>query len=77
MEQKSVALLGLGTMGSGMATNLLKAGFSLTVYNRTRSKAEPFAAKGARVADSPADAAGGANIILSMLADDHASARRG
>ena len=43
MEKISVALLGLGTMGKGMAANLLKAGFPLAVYNRTASTAEPFA----------------------------------
>lgn len=73
MPNLSVALLGLGTMGSGMAANLLKAGFPLTVYNRTAAKAEPFAAQGARVAQTPAEAANGAQIILSMLADDPAS----
>jgi 3-hydroxyisobutyrate dehydrogenase len=73
MEKESVALLGLGTMGSGMAANLLKAGFPLAVYNRTRAKAEVFASQGARVADTPADAAEGAKVILSMLADDTAS----
>jgi 3-hydroxyisobutyrate dehydrogenase len=73
MEKLSVALLGLGTMGSGMAANLLKDGFTLTIYNRTRSKAEPFAAKGARIAPTPAEAASGAQVIISMLADDNAS----
>ncbi|MEO8737391.1 MAG: NAD(P)-dependent oxidoreductase [Edaphobacter sp.] len=69
----NVAILGLGTMGAGMASNLLKAGVPLTVYNRTQAKAQPFAGKGARIATSPADAARGASIILSMLADDAAS----
>jgi 3-hydroxyisobutyrate dehydrogenase len=69
----TVALLGLGTMGNGMATNLLKAGFPLTVWNRTASKAEPFAAGGARVASDPADAVRGAEVVIAMLADDHAS----
>jgi 3-hydroxyisobutyrate dehydrogenase len=73
MAQASVALLGLGTMGSGMAANILKAGIPLAVYNRTASKAEPFAAQGARIATSPADAARGAQIIIAMLADDAAS----
>lgn len=45
---KKIALLGLGTMGSGMGQNLLKAGFDLTVYNRTPSKADPLRSKGAR-----------------------------
>jgi 3-hydroxyisobutyrate dehydrogenase len=73
MTKQSVALLGLGTMGAGMAANLLKAGFPLAVYNRSREKAEAFAAQGARVAETPADAARGAGVILSMLADDGAS----
>jgi 3-hydroxyisobutyrate dehydrogenase len=60
-------------MGIGMAKNLLKAGFPLTVYNRTRSKAEPLADLGATIADTPKDAARDADVILSMLADDSAS----
>jgi 3-hydroxyisobutyrate dehydrogenase len=74
METKmKVALLGLGTMGSGMAQNLLKADFPLTVYNRTRAKAEALEAAGAVVAQSPAAAAHGATVVLAMLADDNAS----
>lgn len=72
METLSIALLGTGTMGGGMAANLLNAGFPLTVYNRTRAKAEPFAAQGARIADTPAAAVKGAQLILSMLSDDNA-----
>lgn len=71
--KQSVALLGLGTMGVGMAGNLLKADFPLVVWNRTAAKAQPLAAKGARVAASPADAVQGAQVIVSMLADDAAS----
>ena len=74
MDTKSpVALLGLGTMGHGMAMNLLKAGFPLTVWNRTRAKAEPLAQMGATVADSPARAAKNAAVVFAMLADDAAS----
>jgi len=73
MAKPLVALLGLGTMGSGMAKNLLKAGFPLTVYNRTASKAQPLAALGARVASSPAEAVAEAELVFSMLADDPAS----
>jgi 3-hydroxyisobutyrate dehydrogenase len=73
MEKISVALLGLGTMGKGMAANLLKAGFPLSVYNRTPATAEPFAAQGARIARTPAEAAKGTQLILSMLSDDDAS----
>ncbi len=68
-----IALLGLGTMGSGMAANLLKAGFPLAVYNRSAARATPFAEQGARVAATPADAARGAEVILSILSDDPAS----
>ena len=73
MEKTSVAILGLGTMGSGMAANLLKAGYPLTVYNRTAAKAETLAAQGARTARTPAEAAKDARVIVSMLADDAAS----
>ncbi len=73
IKATKVAILGLGTMGAGMASNLLKAGIPLTVYNRTGAKAQPFADKGARVATTPADAVKGASIVLSMLADDNAS----
>jgi len=60
-------------MGHGMARNLLKAGFALAVYNRTRSKAESLAAGGAVIANTPAEAAGGADVVISILADDNAS----
>ena len=68
-----VALLGLGTMGHGMAQNLLKAGFPLTVYNRTQAKAETLAAQGAAVARTPAEAAATADVVFAMLSDDDAS----
>jgi len=70
---ENVALLGLGTMGAGMAANLLKAGFSLSVYNRTASKARALADAGARFAETPADAARDASVVISMLSDDAAS----
>ena len=70
---ENVALLGLGTMGAGMAANLLKAGFSLTVYNRTAAKAQALVGAGAHFASTPAAAAKGASVIISMLADDAAS----
>lgn len=74
METKmKIALLGLGTMGRGMAGNLLKAGFPLTVYNRTRVKAEALGAQGATVAKTPAEAAAAADVVLAMLSDDDAS----
>jgi len=73
MSKQRVALLGIGTMGRGMAANLLKAGFPLTVYNRTRAKAEPLAAQGATIASTPAEAAKSADVVISILADDTAS----
>lgn len=60
-------------MGAGMAARLLSAGFPLSVYNRTREKALPFSAGGARVASSPREAAARAEIVISMVADDSAS----
>ena len=68
-----VALLGLGIMGGGMAQNLLKAGFPLSVYNRTAAKAESLAAQGARVAATPREAAQGADVVIAMVGDDRAS----
>ncbi|HKQ82793.1 MAG TPA: NAD(P)-dependent oxidoreductase [Steroidobacteraceae bacterium] len=74
MENKpKIALLGTGTMGHGMAVNLLKANFPLAVYNRTRTRAEDLAPQGASVAGSPAVAANGAAVVVAMLADDDAS----
>jgi 3-hydroxyisobutyrate dehydrogenase len=70
---ENVALLGLGTMGAGMAANLLKAGFSLSVYNRTAAKARALTDAGARFAATPAEAARDASVIISMLSDDAAS----
>ena len=54
-------------MGSGMARNLLSGGHQVTVHNRNRKKAEPLAAAGAHVADSPADACRGAEAVVTML----------
>jgi 3-hydroxyisobutyrate dehydrogenase len=68
-----VAFIGLGRMGHGMAGRYIDAGFTLTVWNRSRAKAEDLIARGARWAASPADAAVGADAILTMVADDKAS----
>lgn len=67
-----IAFLGLGNMGSHMARHLHAAGHNLTVWNRTSSKADDLKSKGATVASSPADAVKGAEIVVSMLADDFA-----
>lgn len=66
-----VGLIGLGHMGRGMALSLLKTGHEVTVYNRTRAKAEALAGDGAKVADEVADACRG-DAIITMLADDAA-----
>ena len=68
-----VTVLGLGIMGSGIAHNLLKAGYPLTIYNRTKEKATPLIAAGAQWADSPALAAQRADVVISVVGDDEAS----
>ena len=68
-----VAFIGLGRMGHGMAGRYLDAGFSLAVWNRSKAKAEDLIARGARWATSPADAADGADAVVTMVADDAAS----
>jgi 3-hydroxyisobutyrate dehydrogenase len=60
-------------MGSGMARNLLGAGFPLAVYNRTAEKAAPLVEAGARLARTPREAAAGAALVIAMVADDAAS----
>ncbi|MGB3633932.1 MAG: NAD(P)-dependent oxidoreductase [Rubrobacteraceae bacterium] len=69
MADNTVAVLGTGIMGSGMARNLLAAGIEVRAWNRSREKAEPLAEAGATVADSPAEATDGADFVLTMLAD--------
>ena len=66
-----VGFIGLGQMGGAIALNLVKAGHSVTVYNRTRAKAEALAAQGAKIAESPADALR-QPVLITMLADDAA-----
>lgn len=68
-----VAVLGLGIMGSGMARQLLAAGFEVSVWNRSADKAAPLGEAGARVAATPAEAATGAAVVVAMLADDAVS----
>lgn len=70
---RAVTLLGLGTMGHGMANQLLAAGFPLTVWNRSPGKARALEAAGARVAATPRLAAAAADVVISMVADDAAS----
>lgn len=69
-SQETVAVLGAGgMMGFPMARNLARSGISVRAWNRSRDKAEPLAKDGAQVCDSPAEAAEGASVILTMLAD--------
>lgn len=64
-----IAVLGMGTMGAPMATNLIKAGCDVTVHNRTRSREEPLEKLGATRADSPAAAVANSDIVLSCVSD--------
>ncbi|WP_394359052.1 NAD(P)-dependent oxidoreductase [Leptolyngbya boryana] len=65
-----IAYLGLGTMGSGMAANLLKAGYSLTVWNRSPEARKALVEKGATQAETPAQAVQDADVIFYCLAND-------
>jgi len=69
MEQLRVGFIGLGIMGSAMAMNIHKKGFPLIVYNRTRSKAEPFAKLGVPVANSPREVAEKSDVVIDMVTD--------
>ncbi len=64
-----IAVLGMGTMGAPMATNLIKAGCEVTVHNRSREREEPLEKLGAARAESPAAAAAIAEIVLSCVSD--------
>jgi 3-hydroxyisobutyrate dehydrogenase-like beta-hydroxyacid dehydrogenase len=70
-----IAFLGLGKMGACMARNLLRTGFSVTVYNRSRDKAESLAVDGASIAGTPAEAVSNADVAATMLADDDATSQ--
>ncbi len=69
----SVAFIGLGNMGIGMATRLLGAGHNLRVYNRTRSKAAVLEQAGARVCETLHEASDGADAVIAMTTDDASS----
>jgi 3-hydroxyisobutyrate dehydrogenase len=71
-NRPTTGFIGLGGMGSRMARRLLDAGYPMRVWNRTREKAEPFRQRGAFVAATPRELAEGADVILSMVADDAA-----
>ena len=69
---ETLAVIGLGNMGAPVARNLLASGFSLSVYNRSRDKAEALAALGARRADSPAQAVVPGGVAITWMANDAA-----
>lgn len=69
MQKPQVGFIGLGIMGRPMAGHLLQAGYPLTVYNRTRSKTQELASRGAKVAASPAEVAAVSETIITMVSD--------
>ena len=68
-DKTTVAVLGLGAMGSAFATNLCKGGFAVHVWNRSREKAEALTQYGATVAESPREAAENADVLITMVPD--------
>ena len=72
-DKFTVSVLGTGIMGAAMARNLVKAGHTVRVWNRTRAKAEPLAADGALVTGTPAEAVRDADVVLTMLYDGPAT----
>jgi 3-hydroxyisobutyrate dehydrogenase len=72
MDDLTIAVLGTGIMGEPIARNLLRAGLGVRVWNRTRAKAEPLTADGAVVCDEPAEAAHGADVVVTVLHDGDA-----
>ncbi|XP_004969025.1 glyoxylate/succinic semialdehyde reductase 2, chloroplastic [Setaria italica] len=72
--QGKVGFLGLGIMGSPMASNLIKAGCDVTVWNRTKSKCDPLLSLGAKYEPSPAEVASSCDVTFAMLADPQSAA---
>lgn len=72
MKKQRIGWVGLGNMGTPMASNLLKAGFEVTVYNRTESKAQPLVEKGAKLATSIQGLVDCSDAIITMVSDDAA-----
>ncbi|MDD6147363.1 MAG: NAD(P)-binding domain-containing protein, partial [Lachnospiraceae bacterium] len=67
MSIQNIGFIGTGIMGSSMVRNLMKAGFHLTVYNRTKSKAEALISEGAAWADSPAACARDQDLVITIV----------
>ena len=66
---QTVGVIGLGLMGKPMASNLLKAGFPVTVFNRSRPAMDALAGEGAKVAASPADVGRASDVVITMVPD--------
>lgn len=73
--KQRIAFIGLGVMGNGMACRLVESGYDVAVYNRTREKTKEVGELGARVADTPADAAREADVVMLSLANQDVVAR--
>jgi 3-hydroxyisobutyrate dehydrogenase len=69
VAKPAIGFIGLGLMGRPMAANLLKAGFAVTVWNRTASRIEPLVAQGAKAAATPREAAGAADVLITIVSD--------
>jgi len=69
IKLKKIGFIGLGLMGAGMSQNILKAGYPLTVWNRTESKMKPLVEMGAKAAGNPKEVAENADIIVSIVTD--------
>jgi len=69
---KRIGFIGLGTMGKPMAKNLIKTGFPLTVYNRTKSKADELEKIGAKIAGSAKEVAVNSDVVVSCVTDSAA-----
>ncbi len=71
-EKQKIGWIGLGKMGVPMSKNLIKKGYPVTVYNRTKEKTKELVAEGAKVADSPKELASVSDVVISMISDDPA-----
>lgn len=69
---QSIGFIGLGIMGQPMALNLIRNGFKVSAWNRTRSKAEPVEKAGARIASTPAEAVRDADVVMMIVSDSAA-----
>ena len=70
IKEQTIAHIGLGRMGSGIAKNIQATGCHFTVYNRSTEKMQPFVAAGAKAARTPREAASDADIVVTSLMDD-------